>query len=95
MNPLKNALLNYYIQNEQEKERRSLPPFTEKKIALRIYELNGICSLYILYYFMHIHEYSQMENFTKIKNKELMKLKKMIENYKKYNNIMAHNSNDN
>ena len=44
---------------------------------------------------MHIHEYAQMENFTKIKNKELMKLKMMIENYKKYNNIMAHNSNDN
>jgi hypothetical protein len=91
----KECVIELLFQNEQEKEKKSFPPFTEKKIALRIYELNGICSLYILYYFVHIHEYSQMENFTKIKNKELMKLKLMIENYKQYNNIMAHNSNDN
>ena len=36
-----------------------------------------------------------MDNFTKIKNKELMKLKKMVENFKNNNNIIACEYNEN
>ena len=85
----KECIIELLFQNE--KEEKDLAPFKETKIVIRIYELNGICSLYILYYFANIHEHSQMDNFTKTKNKELMKLKKMVENFKNNNNnIITH-----
>ena len=81
----KESIIELLFKREKDKELKDLPPFSPTKIIIRIYELNGICSLYILYFFVHIHDYALMETFTKMKNKELMKFKDMIENYK--NNI--------
>lgn len=81
----KECIIEFLFQKVKENLESDNPPFLENKIILRIYELNEICSLYILYYFIHIHEYNLMENFTKKKNKELTKLKKMIENFKNNN----------
>ena len=70
---------------QKEKDKREIPPFSETKIILRIYELEGRCSMYILYFFVNIQDYNILENFTKIKNKELIKFKNMVENYKENN----------
>ena len=57
--------------------------FSEKQIVIRIYEFEKKCTLYLLYFFYNTYDYHALENFTKAKNKELKKLKYIIENYKK------------
>jgi hypothetical protein len=57
--------------------------FSEKQIVIRIYEFENKCTLYILYFFNNTYNYHVLESFTKAKNKELKKLKYIIENYKK------------
>jgi hypothetical protein len=57
--------------------------FSEKQIVIRIYEFENKCTLYLLYFFYNTYDYHALENFTKAKNKELKKLKYIIENYKK------------
>ena len=56
-------------------------PLTKTKIILRIYEYEGKCSMYILYYFLNDQNYNFLDIYTKKKNKELYKLKNIIENY--------------
>ena len=56
-------------------------PFSKAKIILRIYEYEGKCSMYILYYFLNDQNYNFLDIYTKKKNKELYKLKNIIENY--------------
>lgn len=80
----KECIIEFLFQKEKEKKNQR--PFSETKIILRIYELNGRCSMYILYYFTNIQDYVVVEHFTKMKNKELIKFKNMIENYKENNN---------
>ena len=81
----KECIIEFLLQKENEKKNKE--PFSETKIIFRIYELNGRCSLYILYFFANIQDYVVVEHFTKIKNKELIKFKNMVENYKENNNI--------
>ena len=57
--------------------------FSQKQIIIRIYEFDHRSTLYILYFFYNTYDYSVLERFTKAKNKELKKLKYIIENYKK------------
>ena len=57
--------------------------FSEKQIVIRIYEFENKCTLYLLYFFYNTYDYHDLESFTKVKNKQLKKLKYIIENYKK------------
>ena len=60
--------------------------FAKTKIILRIYEFEGKCSMYIFFYFLNNQSNSDIDNFTKRKNKELAIFKDIVENYDKNNN---------
>ena len=60
--------------------------FAKTKIILRIYEFEGKCSMYIFFYFLNNQSNSDIDNFTKRKNKELAIFKDIVENYEKNNN---------
>ena len=54
----------------------------KEKIMIFIYEYNGLCSIYILYYFYNMqNNKANLLNFTRMKNRELNKFKNIIENY--------------
>ena len=56
--------------------------YSKTKIKIIIYEYNGCCSIYILYFFFNVQKNKQnFINFTKTKKKELVKFKKIVENY--------------
>ena len=80
---------------QKDKQKRNIDSFLIDKIVLRIYEFNGECSLYILFFFQNINEFWKNEKFTKKKNKELKKFKNMIENYKQNINNINLNDNEN
>ena len=62
--------------------KKSLSYSSKTKIIIVIYEYNGFCTIYILYFFYHIQKNKEnFLNFTKNKNYELLKFKKIIENY--------------
>ena len=63
-------------------EKNIFTSFSLNKIIMEIYEYNGKCSMYILYFFDNIQK-NQLEfsNFNRCKNKELEKFKNIIENY--------------
>ena len=82
----KECVIELLLKKDKDKEKQNQRPFSETKIILRIYELNGRCSMYILYFFENIQNYVLVEYFTKMKNKELIKFKNMIENYNNNNN---------
>ena len=56
-------------------------PFSFSKIILRIYEFNGLCTMYIFYHFVNIQDYYYIRKFTEKKEKEVNKLKYILENY--------------
>ena len=56
-------------------------PFEKTKIIFRIYEYEGKCSMYILFYFLNNQTSYNLENFTRKKNKELAIFKDIVENY--------------
>jgi len=68
---------------QKNNESMDLNLFSQKQIIIRIYEFDHRSTLYILYFFYNTDNYSVLERFTKAKNKELKKLKYIIENYKK------------
>ena len=84
MNTTKECVIELLFQKEKEKDKNNklLDPFSETKIIIRIYDYNGQCTMHILYFFFHAHDYMIIEKFTKKKNQELIKFKNMIENYK-------------
>ena len=84
MNSTKECVIELLFQKEKEKDKNNklLDPFSETKIIIRIYDYNGQCTMHILYFFFHAHDYMIIEKFTKKKNQELIKFKNMIENYK-------------
>ena len=41
------------------------------KIVIKIYEFEGKCSMYIIYYFSFVQDINKIEKFTKMKNHEL------------------------
>ena len=63
-------------------------PFAKTKIILRIYEYNGKCSLYLLFYFLNAQRLYTLEKFTRRKNKELKIFKNMVENYNVNNALL-------
>ena len=60
-------------------------PIKKTKIYLRIYECEGKCTMYILYYFLNNQSFKFLGNLTRMKIKELEKLKNIIEKYIIYN----------
>jgi hypothetical protein len=60
-------------------------PKKKTKIYLRIYEYEGKCTMYILYYFLNNQSFEFLGNFTYKKIKELETLKNIIEKYIIYN----------
>lgn len=65
---------------------------SKTKIMIIIYEYNGYCSLYLLYFFYYIQKNKEnFINFAKLKNRELLKFKAIITNYN--NKIYSINSN--
>ena len=56
-------------------------PFAKTKIIFRIYEYEGKCSMYILFYFLNNQISYDLDNFTRKKNKELAIFKEIVENY--------------
>ena len=84
----KECIIEFLFQRENKKNKENIDPFSQTKIIIRIYEFEGKCSIYILYFFLNALDKIEIENFTKIKNKELSKFKSMVEYYKKnVNNI--------
>jgi len=82
MNSTKECVIEFLFQKEKDLNKNMIDPFSETKIIIRIYEYNGLCTMHILYFFFHTHDYMNIEKFTKRKNQELIKFKYMIENYK-------------
>jgi hypothetical protein len=84
MNSTKECVIEFLFQKEKDKikNKKLFDPFSETKIIIRMYEYNGQCTMHILYFFFHAHDYMIMEKFTKKKNQELIKFRNMIENYK-------------
>lgn len=63
-------------------DKNSLSYFSKTKIIIVIYEYDGFCTIYILYFFYNIQKKKEIFlNFTKLKNNELFKFKRIIENY--------------
>jgi len=80
-NLTKESIIEILFQNNDKSKELDL--FSEKQIVIRIYEFEKRCTLYILYLFCNTYDYRVLESFTKAKNKELKKLKYIIENYRK------------
>lgn len=76
-----------------QKNKNNISYFYKTKIMIIVYEYDGLCSFYIFYFFHNIQKsLENLMNFIKIKNKELMKFKKIVENYnKKSSNKMLTN----
>ena len=60
-------------------------PFANTKIIFRIYEFEGKCSMYIIYFFLNNQTSPDLDNFTRKKNKELRIFKDIVENYNENN----------
>lgn len=60
-------------------------PFAKTKIILRIYEFEGKCSMYILFFFLNTQSSLDLDNFTRKKNRELKIFKDIVENYNENN----------
>ena len=74
----------YIIELLFQNDENNKSPFTEIKIIIN--EFKGKCTMYILYYFLKIQSYIDLQNFTDIKNRKLNKLKNIIENFNKSKN---------
>lgn len=59
--------------------------FAKTKIIFRIYEFEGKCSMYILFFFLNNQSSPDLENYTRKKNKELRIFKEIVENYNENN----------
>lgn len=91
--------VNKYVMNKSEiskeyiiefffpNDKNSLIDSSKEKIMIIIYEYNGLCSIYILYFFYNIQKNKEkFSNFTKVKYRELIKFKNIIEKFNETNN---------
>ena len=77
-NTTKSCIIEFSFQNNDE----YILSFSLKKININIYEYQGKCSMYILFFFNNIQKnLERLLNYGKIKNRELSKFKYIIENY--------------
>ena len=69
-----------------EKDKNIITYDSKSKIMIIIYEYNGCCSMYLLYFFANIQKNKEnFINFSKSKNIELTKFKNIIEQYNEKN----------
>lgn len=73
---------------QKEKGKNYIGPFSETKIVIRIYEYNGKNTMYLFHFFVNRYEYTEIQKFTKIRNKKLSKFKDIIEHFIENNNII-------
>ena len=73
---------------QKEKEKNNKEPFLETKIVIRIYEYDGKNTMYLFHFFVNRYEYSEIQKFTKIRNKKLAKFKDIIEHFIENKNII-------
>ena len=71
-----------------QKIEKNNSPFAKTKIILRIYEYNGNCSMYLLFYFLNSQNLNVLDTFTKKKKNQLIKFKDIVENYNANNKII-------
>ena len=72
----------YVIELVFDKGKNSVSDLAKAKIKILVYEYNGICSIYALYYFFNIQRKELfLYYFKEDKQKELIKLKNIVENY--------------
>ena len=77
-NTTKSCIIEFSFQNNDE----DILSFSLKKININIYEYQGKCSMYILFFFNNIQKnLERLLNYGKIKKRELTKFKYIIENY--------------
>lgn len=57
-------------------------PYMKTRIILRIYEYEGKCTIYLLYYFLYNQNMNFLANFTNKKIKDLEIFKNIIEQYR-------------
>ena len=88
MDLTKECIIELLFQKDEQFNNNSLnninSDFYTSKIIIKIYEFDGKCTMYILYYFFNIQDNNKIEQFTKMKNHELNRFKQMIENYKEH-----------
>ena len=73
---------------QKENGKNYIGPFSESKIVIRIYEYNGINTIYLFHFFVNRYEYTEIQKFTKIRNKKLSKFKDIIEHYIENKNLI-------
>ena len=73
---------------QKEKGKNYIGPFSQSKIVIRIYEYNGRNTMYLLNFFSDRYEFTEIQKFTKIKNKKLAKFKDIIEHFIENKNII-------
>jgi len=74
----KECIIEFLFQND----KNSILYNSKSKIMIIIYEYNGLCTMHLLYFFHHIQK--DKENFFRFrteKNNELIKFKKIVENF--------------
>ena len=88
MNLTKESIIELLFQKDEQFNNNDLKDinsdFSISKIVIKIYEFEGKCSMYIIYYFSIVQDINKIEKFTKMKNHELNRFKQMIENYKEH-----------
>ena len=72
----------FNIQISVAKDNNNISSYPLKKIIITVYEYEGKCSVYFLFFFKDILSKDKFSLFNNEKNNELMKFKKIIENYK-------------
>ena len=72
----------FNIQRSVAKDNNNISSYPLKKIIITVYEYEGKCSVYFLFFFKDILSKDKFSLFNNEKNNELMKFKKIIENYK-------------
>ena len=77
MNLTKDGIIELLFQKVEKNKN----PFAKTKIIIRIYEYEGKCSMYILFFFLNNQINYDLDAFTQRKNKELTKFKNIVENY--------------
>lgn len=72
----------FNIQISVSKNINTIPSDAIKKITITVYEYEEKCSVYLLFFFRNIPCKDKFSIFHNEKNNELMKFKKIVENYK-------------
>jgi hypothetical protein len=85
----------FNIQISVSKDKNFISTFHIKKIIITVYEYEEKCSIYILFFFKDILSKDKFSMINNEKNNELIKFKKIIENYNKASSDMIKEPNPN